>query len=337
MRTVSVRNSKYPLRMSEGGFGGSLPATRLLTMLEVLQARGRVSGRELAERLEVDPRTVRRYAVKLEELGLPVEAERGPGGGYRLRPGYKLPPLMLTDDEASAVVLGLIAARQTGIATQGAGLDDALAKILRVLPAELRERVGSLEEGLTTMWSSSRASPPPTEVALDLAQAIRTRHRVRIRHATPGKPESDRVVSPYGMVFHAGRWYLAAHDDRSNEVRTFRIDRVRTAELRRETFQMPEAFDPAVHVARSIAEAPWGTEIEVVFSTTLEEARRRIPRTIGDPEQVEGGVLLRAQIDDMDAAAREIARLGWRFTVRRPPDLRDAVRRLGESLTQWVE
>src|SRR5262249_4855207 len=141
------------------GFGGSLPATRLLTMLEVLQARGRVSGRELAERLEVDPRTVRRYAVKLEELGIPVETERGPGGGYRLRPGYKLPPLMLTDDEATAVVLGLIAARQTGIATQGPGLDDALAKILRVLPAELRERVAALDEGLTTIWSSSRAAP----------------------------------------------------------------------------------------------------------------------------------------------------------------------------------
>jgi predicted DNA-binding transcriptional regulator YafY len=319
------------------GSEGSLPATRLLAMLEVLQARGRVGGPELAERLGVDPRTVRRYAVKLEELGIPVEAERGPGGGYRLRPGYKLPPLMLTDDEAAAVVLGLIAARQTGIATQGAGLDDALAKILRVLPAELRERVAALEEHLTTMWSSSRASPPATQVALDLAQAIRKRRRVRIRYATPGRTESDRVVAPYGMVFHSGRWYLAAHDDRSNEVRTFRVDRVRTAEPRQETFSMPDGFDAAEHVARSIAGAPWGTEIEVVFQTTLEEARRRIPRTIGEPEQVEDGVLLRAQTDDPDAAAREIARLGWPFTVRRPPELRAAVRRLGEALTHWVE
>jgi predicted DNA-binding transcriptional regulator YafY len=306
-------------------------------MLEMLQARGRVSGRELADRLEVDPRTVRRYAVKLEELGIPVEAERGPGGGYRLRPGYKLPPLMLTDDEAAAVVLGLTAARQTGIATQGAGLDDALAKILRVLPAELRDRVAALEEHLTVMWSSSRASPPATEIALDLAHAIRTKRRVRIRYATPGRPERDRVVAPYGMVFHSGRWYLAAHDDRSNEVRTFRVDRVRAADLRPESFSAPQGFDAADHVARSIADAPWGTEIEVVFQTTLEEARRRIPRTIGDPEQVEDGVLLRAHTDDLDAAAREIARLGWPFTVLRPPELRDAVRRLGESLTQWVK
>jgi predicted DNA-binding transcriptional regulator YafY len=138
--------------------GPSRPATRLLAMLEVLQARGRVSGRELAERLEVDPRTVRRYAVKLGELGIPVQAERGPYGGYQLRPGYKLPPLMLTDDEAAAVVLGLVAARQTGIATQGSGLDEALVKILRVLPTELRDRVGALQESLTTIWVPSRGN-----------------------------------------------------------------------------------------------------------------------------------------------------------------------------------
>src|SRR5262249_24086237 len=125
--------------------------------------------------------------------------------------------------------------------------------------------------------------------------------------------------------------------DRSNEPRTFRVDRVRTAELRRETFHVPDGFDATAYVARSIAEAPWGSEIEVVFRTTLEEARRRIPRTIGDPEQIPDGVLLRAQTDDFDAAAREIARLGWPFTVRRPAELRDAVRRLGKSLTHWVE
>lgn len=314
--------------------GASRPATRLLAMLEVLQARGRVGGRELAERLRVDPRTVRRYAVKLGELGIPVEAERGPYGGYRLRPGYKLPPLMFSDEEATAVVLGLVAARQTGIATQGSGVDEALGKILRVLPTELRDRVAALEESLTTIWGSSQATPPATEVALALAHAIRTKRRVRIRYATPGRREGDRVVAPYGMVFHSGRWYLAAHDDRSDEVRTFRVDRVREAETRPESAAVPDGFDPADHVARSIAGVPWGTEIEVVFQTTLEEARWRIPRTIGEPEQVEDGVLLRARSDDLHAAARELARLGWPFTVRRPVELRSAVRRLARELSE---
>jgi predicted DNA-binding transcriptional regulator YafY len=314
------------------GYGGSRPATRLLAMLELLQARGRVGGRELAERLEVDPRTVRRYAVKLEELGIPVESEPGPYGGYRLGPGYKLPPLMLTDEEATAVVLGLVAARQTGIATRGSGVDDALVKILRVLPIELRESVAALEESLTTIWMASRPAPPATEVALTLANAIQSKRRVRIRHTAPGRSASDRVVAPYGLVFHRGRWYLAAQDDRSGEIRTFRVDRVLSAETRPEPAPQPAGFDAAEHVARSIAKAPWGTEIEVVFRASLEEVRRRIPRTIGQPEQVEQGILLRAQTDDLDAAAREIARFGWSFTVRRPPELRDAVRRLGDEL-----
>src|SRR5512132_2574908 len=159
MRTLSVLFPTYRVNVREtfgsaevAVFGASKPATRLLAMLELLETRGRVSGRELAERLEVDPRTVRRYAVKLEELGIPLEAERGPYGGYRLRPGYKLPPLMLTDAEATAVVLGLVAARQTGISIEESGIEEVLVKILRVLPAEVRDRVGALEESLGTIW-----------------------------------------------------------------------------------------------------------------------------------------------------------------------------------------
>lgn len=312
--------------------GPTRPATRLLAMLEVLETRGRVSGRELAERLEVDPRTVRRYAVKLEELGIPVEAERGPYGGYRLRPGFKLPPLMLTDAEATAVVLGLVVSRQTGIAIGESAIEEALAKILRVLPTDLRERVGALEGSLGVTWRPREPQPPATEVVLTLAAAIRARRRVRIRYATPGREETERTVAPYGLVFHGGRWYLAAHDDRSGEVRTFRVDRVRSAEARRERASVPGGFDAADHVARSIARIPWGWEIEVVFDTTLEAARRRIPRTVGEPEETEGGVLLRARSDDLDSAARMLASFGWSFAVRRPEELRASIRKLASEL-----
>jgi predicted DNA-binding transcriptional regulator YafY len=302
-------------------------------MLEVLEARGRVSGRELAERLEVDPRTVRRYAVKLEELGIPVEAERGPYGGYRLRPGFKLPPLMLTDAEATAVVLGLVVSRQTGISIEESAIEEALAKILRVLPSDLRERVGALEGSLGLTWRPRQPEPPATEVVLTLAAAIRSKRRSRILYATPGREETERTVAPYGLVFHGGRWYLAADDERSGEIRTFRVDRVRSAGLRPERATPPEGFDAADHVARSLAKIPWGWELEVVFDTTLEEARRRIPRTVGEPEQVEDGVLLRAQTDDLDAAARILASLGWPFTVRRPEELRVALRNVAETVS----
>ncbi|MGH2637637.1 MAG: helix-turn-helix transcriptional regulator [Actinomycetota bacterium] len=312
--------------------GASRPATRLLAMLEVLQARGRVSGRELAERLEVDPRTVRRYAVKLEELGIPVEAGRGPYGGYRLRPGFKLPPLMLTDDEATAVVLGLVVARQTGMSIEAGAIDEALAKIFRVLPLDLRERVSALEQSLETTWRAPEPQPPATEVVLTLAEGIRGKRRVRIRYAAAGREETERTVAPYGLVYHVGRWYLAAHDDKSGEVRTFRVDRVRSAEARPERAAVPPGFDAADHVTRSLARMPWGWEIEVVFETTLDEARRRIPRTVGEPVEIEEGILLRAQSDDLDIAARMIASLGWPFTVRGPDELRASVRRLASQL-----
>src|SRR5215211_1712160 len=331
MRTVSVLIPRYPSTVN--GSGASRPATRLLAMLEVLQARGTVSGRELAERLEVDPRTVRRYAVKLEDLGIPVETERGPYGGYRLRPGFKLPPLMLTDDEATAVVLGLIVSRQTGISTAGSAVDEALAKILRVLPTELRDRVGALEGSLGWTWRPREPQPPATEVVLTLASAIRRKRRALIRYATPGREETDRIVAPYGLVFHAAKWYLAADDDRSGEIRTFRVDRVRSAELRPERASPPEGFDAVEHVERSIAATPWGWRLEIVFNTTIEEARRRIPRWVGEPEQIEEGVLLRAHADDLDGAARMLASLGWPFTVREPDELRESLRKVTDIVS----
>jgi predicted DNA-binding transcriptional regulator YafY len=318
-------------------FGPSRPATRLLAMLELLETRGRVSGRELADRLEVDPRTVRRYAVKLEELGIPVEAERGPYGGYRLRPGFKLPPLMLTDAEATAVVLGLIVSRRTGISTEESAIDEALAKILQVLPSELRERVGALEGSLGLTWRPREPQPPATDVVLTLAAAISGKRAVRIRYATPGREETERTVAPYGLVFHGGRWYLAGHDDRSGEVRTFRVDRIRSAEARRERVTVPEGFDAADHVARSIARIPWGWEIEIELKTTLEEATRRIPRMVGTPEVVDGAVLLRAQTDDLEAAARMLATLPWPFTVRRPDELRTSMRKVAKTLVSAAD
>ena len=339
MRTLSVLIPRYLPNVHGASetvnvtvYGGSRPATRLLAMLELLEARGRVSGRDLADRLEVDPRTVRRYAVKLEELGIPVEAERGPYGGYRLRPGFKLPPLMLTDAEATAVVLGLVLSKRTGISIDEPANDEALAKILRVLPTELRDRVGALEGSLGLTWKPREPQPPATEVVLTLASSIRARRKVLIRYATPGREESDRTVAAYGIVFHFARWYVVGHDDRSGEIRTFRIDRIVRAEMRRERAVVPKGFDAPDHVARSIAQIPWGHEIEVVFDTTIEEARRRIPRTVGDPEETVGGVLLRIHSDDLDSTARWLALFGWRFTVRRPEELRLSLRKVAQTM-----
>lgn len=316
----------------------SRPTTRVLAMLELLQDRQSVGGRELAERLGVDPRTVRRYATKLQELGIPVEGERGRHGGYRLRPGYKLPPLMLTDDEAAAVVLGLVAARHFGVATAEPAIEGALDKIRRVLPVLLRERSRAVEETLGFTRAARGGDPPAAGTLMTLADAARAGRRLRVRYASRAGAESERELDPYGVVFHAGRWYVAALDSASGEVRTFRVDRVLAAEPLGEAPPPPSGFDAVEHVARSLARVPWAHEVEVVLGASLEEARARIPAHVAELEGTDdGSVLLRARAERLDGMAQMLAGIGFPFAVRRPAELRDAVRALAARLAADAE
>src|SRR4051794_26076008 len=155
------------------------PTARVLTVLELLQAQGRMTGAALAERLEVNIRTVRDYVQTLQDLGIPVEAERGRYGAYRLRPGYKLPPLIFTEDEALALTLSLLLARQTGLATAAPAFEGVLAKVERVLPAATRERIQAVEQTIIFKNSSLQATPSLLAVVV-LSTAIHTEHSVRL-------------------------------------------------------------------------------------------------------------------------------------------------------------
>jgi predicted DNA-binding transcriptional regulator YafY len=304
------------------------PAIRLLAFLEILQGQPFVTGRELADRLGVDVRTVRRYVASLHELGIPVEGERGPAGGYRLRPGYKLPPLMLTEDEAAAVVLGLVQARRLGVGTA----DEALAKIRRVLPAPLRARVEALEATLGFTDAGGAAAPPRNRTVLTLSEAALRRRRVHARYTSWRGEDSERELSPYGLVVHGGRWYLAAHDHGRGELRTFRVDRMRDARLGPPTDPPPADFDPVAYVSRSLARVPWTWEVEVILETTPEAAARQIPPTLGELVDDEAGVLLRMRVEHLEYMARVLAGLDCSFEVRRPDELREAVRELAARL-----
>ncbi|MCT9930363.1 YafY family transcriptional regulator [Planotetraspora sp. A-T 1434] len=318
-----------------------MSTNRVLAFLELLQARPGLTGPEIAARLEVDERTVRRYAVRLADLGVPVQAGRGRYGGYRLMPGYRLPPLMLTDDEATAVVLGLLAGRRTGLSVGVTATESALAKIQRVLPEALRDRVRAVEETLDmTSRAPGTAAPrrPSAAALLTLADAARRRRRVRLAYRSFSGSESEREADPYGLVFHSGRWYLTGHDHRSGEVRTFRIDRVSRAEATDVAFSPPGEFDPVRHVMESLAGVPYRHEVEVVLATTMEEARRRIPPSVATLVEVNGpggenaGVRMTGRADRLDGMARLLAGLGWPFTVIRPDELRGEVRALAQRL-----
>ena len=314
----------------------SHPAARVLTVLELLQARSRLSGAELADRLEVDRRTVRRYVSALQELGVPVESESGRYGGYRLRPGYKLPPMMFTEEEALALTLSLVATTRMGLLSDAApAVDGALAKISRVLPDRLRGRVQAVQGALAfTPLRYSSASSNPTAL-LSISEAAQANRRVWLRYRT-AEEETQREIDPYGVVHHRGRWYVVGWCHLRNDVRMFRMDRVLALDARDETFAKPLDFDCAEFVIESLATIQFGWPIEVFLELALGEARRRIAPDMGTLEEVRGGVLFRTQADALDYMARFLVQLDCAFRIEHPPELRDSVRRLARQISRYA-
>ena len=312
------------------------PTARLLELLELLQTQPLTTGTEIADRLGIDRRTVRRYVTALQDLGIPVEGQRGVGGGYRIRPGYRLPPLMLDDDEAVVVALGVIAAGRLGLTASSESVDGALAKIHRVLPDGLRRRVEALETTLDFTTAAPAGAPVTGETVLLLADAIRRRRRLRIAYRSFSGDNTQRELSPHGLVVHSGRWYLAAHDHTRDDLRTFRVDRIRRAALVTESaVAAPDGFDVVVYVSRSLARTPWPNEVEVLLHLPLDEAARRVPATLAElVEADEGTTTLRMRVGSLDWMASVLAGLDCRFTIREPAELRLSVRALAERMLE---
>ena len=313
------------------------PAARVLAMLELLQAHRRMTGGELAARLAVDERTIRRYAGTLAELGIPVTAERGRYGGYRLLPGFKLPPLMLTGDEAVAVVLGLVAADRLGLATDAPATAAAEAKITRVLPAGLADRLAALRAslGLTLRAPADPQAGVLADLLLTLGAATRGQQRLHLTYRAAAGT-SRRDVDPYGLVFHSGRWYLVAHDHRRDEIRTFRLDRIGTVAATGASFEAPPNFDAVAHVTRQWVGLPWKWAVEVLIEADVAQVRRRVPATIADVTETPDGVRLSCRAQSLPGMAQMLAGLGWPFTIVRPDELRTALAEHAAQLARYA-
>jgi predicted DNA-binding transcriptional regulator YafY len=312
------------------------PTTRLLTVLELLQARGRISGAELAERLEVDERSVRRYVTMLQDIGIPITGERGRHGGYRLRPGFKLPPLMFNEDEALAVTLGLLTAQRLGVAGAAPAFEGALAKVDRVLPAGVRDQLRAVQEALTFDVPSAE-TPPAAATVLAFSAGVRDRRRVHIRYHSENGRETERDVDPYGLVFRSTRWYAVGWCHLRTDIRVFRLDRVRQADLLADTFEPPSGFDVQAELVRSLASAWSQWTVEVVLETSVEEARKRISPIVGTLAEHPDGVLLRSEVDTLDWAAHYLVGLPWPVRVVSPPALKTALRRLRGKVERTLQ
>jgi predicted DNA-binding transcriptional regulator YafY len=240
---------------------------------------------------------------------------------------------MLTNDEAVVVVLGLVAARRFGLDTESAAAEDALAKVFRVLPTELRRRTEALERALGFTAAATGGTPVAGEDVLLLADAVRRRRRVRTGYRSFAGERSTRELSPHGLVVHAGRWYLAAFDHGREEARTFRVDRLSApALLERSAEPAPEGFDPVAHVSASLARVPWTWEAEVLLDLPLERARERIGPALAELFAEGSGTLLRIRVESLDWLASLVAGLDCAFELRRPDELRAAVARLADRL-----
>ena len=230
------------------------PAARVLTLLELLQSGGVRTVTELAGRLGVDGRTVRRYVDHLLDLDVPVESVRGRYGGYRLAPGYRMPPLMLSDDEALAVLLGLVAGRRSGLDDgDGHGERDGSRQDPAGPAGAVARRLDTVLGTLAFTAPPGEFAAPESSVLLCIADAVRHHRPVSIRYTGADGRRSERTLHPYGLVAHSGRWYVTGADPGIGEDRTFRLDRITDARTLPGSFEPPAGPDPAQRVLSGLA------------------------------------------------------------------------------------
>jgi len=301
-------------------------SARLLRLLSLLQARREWAGPELAERLGVGVRTVRRDVERLRRLGYPVEATRGVAGGYRLGPGAEIPPLLLDEEEAVAVAVGLRTAARVGVA----GIEEtsvrALAKLERVMPSRLRRRINAL--GAATVPYAFTGPAVDAEVLATIAAACRDHERLRFRYRSHDGVSTGRLVEPHRLVHTGRRWYLVAWDTARADWRTFRVDRLeRPAPDRRFVPREPPAEDLAAYVSRAVSATRDRYQARVVLHAPIAEVAPRVPPAVGSLEPLdERRCLLHAGSDWLGGLAVYIAETGVDFEVLEPPELIARVR-----------
>ena len=312
-------------------------SSRLLSMLSLLQGRRDWPGAELAERLEVSRRTIRRDVERLRKLGYPVESLTGPAGGYRLASGAAMPPLLLDDDEAIAIAVGLRTAARASVT----GIEEtsvrALVKLEQVLPSRLRRRVAALGAATVTMAETGPTVDPQSLTVI--ASACRDAECVRFAYRGRDGVESRREVEPHKLVNLGRRWYLLAWDCGREDWRSFRVDRLSepAATGVRHQRRQPPGRDAAKFVAKSISSAPQRYEARLTLKTPAALARKRFPAQWGAIEPIDDETCeYRTGDYDLNWLAVRITMFDVEFEVHEPPELIEHLRELAGRIERGV-
>ncbi len=310
-------------------------SARLLRLLSLLQSTREWSGAELAARLGVTPRTVRRDVDRLRGLGYPVHSTTGTAGGYQLGAGAQLPPLLLDDEEAVAVAVGLRTAANGGVQGIEESSERALAKLEQVLPHRLRRRVSALNAYTVPMLPTHRAPSVEASVITELAHSCRDHQRLRFAYEAHDGTATRRVVEPHRLVSTYRRWYLVAWDVERADWRTFRVDRITLTPPHGSRFtpRTPPADDLAAWVSEGVSVRAYPAQAAVLLRVPVERAAEVVSRSWGTLEAVDGeSCLFRTAGPSLEVILPYILMLGFDFEVREPAELLPLVETLRDRL-----
>jgi predicted DNA-binding transcriptional regulator YafY len=325
-----IADKNGPQFVADSGFMVETSA-RLLRLLTLLEVRPDWPGADLAARLGVTPRTLRRDVQKLRGLGYPVSAAPGVAGGYRLGAGAALPPLLLDDDEAIAVALSLRTAASHAVTGVAEASLRALAKLEQVLPARLRERAIAI--GQATVPLAAPQAMVDAEDLTTIARACRSREQLTFAYQTRDGSQSTRRAQPYRLVQAGNRWYLVARDVDRADWRTFRLDRISAPQPTGIRFVLTEPPDAAKFVASAISTAPYRYHARVRLHAALPVIAAQLPPTVGTLEAAGGDAcLLTTGHDSLRALIYHLSQLDCDFTVLEPPELIEQLRAVATRL-----
>lgn len=309
-------------------------ATRLLSIILMLQRRGTLKASELAEELGVSERTIHRYMGMLDEMGIPIYSERGPYGGFSLVRGYKLPPLVFSPGEATALYLGAELVKDIwGMSYHDAAVA-ATAKLDNVLPDALRQEVDQARQGLVVVGWLRRDYGPWAPILDELRRCVARRRRVTLVYQSFRQEQSERSVDPYALGLQWGNWYLVGHCHLRGGLRTFRVDRIQHLESGDETFEVPQGFAAREYLQRMAGDRPEAYHRVVVrFDPEVSHiVRERLEDWQDLTENPDGSVILAFDASDLAWPCRWVLTYQDKATVIGPPELADMVRNAAQSI-----